>query len=818
MPGTLPECHVRRSWPLPPFSVADWGSYPMIAPVRAGPGTAVPRNEDRALLTGAARFLPDLRLGQLYATFVRSVMASARLRAIRTERALAAPGVIAVSAATDLGLRSIRAHLSGALPPAFDRPPLAQDAVRFVGEAVAVVVAETPSAAADAALLVEVDYEPLPVVVDPEDALAPDAFVLFADHGSNRASEVRLASGPDPLSGADVVVRGRFVNQRVAAAPMETNGALAVPDPAHGAVTVWASTQRVHQLRDELARVLDMDPSLVRVVTPQVGGGFGAKYDTAPEAAVVAAVAVRLGRPVVWHDTRTESMQSLFHGRAQVQYAELGLRGDGGFVGLRARIVADAGAYPMIGALIPSATLRMLPGPYGIGHIDCEAVAVATNTTPVGAYRGAGRPEACALLERIIDMAALELGMDPVELRRRNLLPAAAFPFTTSTGMVYDVGEYRQTLEAALAAAGYDALRKEQAGRRHRGRKQLGIGVAVWLDATPLNRPGEFAAVDVSARSDGGVDVSVRAGTTDQGQGHATTWGLILSGILGVPVESVRLAPSDTAIVPRGEGTGSARSLQVTGSAVWRAGLLLLDQARAVAAHLLEAAPEDIVVTGEGRLGVSGTPAHTVSWAEVAAAAAGPALPSEVASRLPVKGLSAESDQDNEGPTFPSGTHVAVVEVDIETGAVEILRFVAVDDCGRVVNPVTVAGQQQGGIAQGVAQALYERISYDRSGNPLTSSFADYLVPSAADLPALEVHTVETPTTRNPLGAKGIGQGGAIGATPAVQNAVIDALSYLGVRHIDLPLTPQRVWEAITQASKAAGSIREPSSQEGTPS
>jgi aerobic carbon-monoxide dehydrogenase large subunit len=790
----------------------------MIACVRAGPGTVVPRNEDRALLTGAARYLPDLRHGQLYATFVRAAMASARLRAIRTEQALAAPGVVAVATAAELGLRPIRAHLSDVLSPAFDRPPLAQGSVRFVGEAAAVVVAESPSAAADAAQLVEVDYEALPVVVDPEEALAPDAFVLFPEHASNRAHELRLASSRDPLDDAEIVVRSRFVNQRVSAAPMETNGALAIPDPAQGAVTVWASTQRVHQLRDELARVLDLHPSLVRVVTPQVGGGFGAKYDAAPEAAVVAAMAIRLGRPVVWHDTRTESMQSLFHGRAQVQYAELGLRGDGSFVGLRARLVADAGGYPMIGALIPSATLRMLPGPYGIKAIDGEAVAVATNTTPVGAYRGAGRPEACALLERIIDMAALELGVDPVELRRRNLLPAGAFPFTTATGMVYDVGEYRQTLEAAVAAIGYEELRREQAHRRRRGGRQLGIGIAMWLDATPLNRPGEFAAVDVATGAGGGVDVAVRAGTTDQGQGHATTWALILSGILGVPLESVRLAPSDTAIVPRGEGTGSARSLQVTGSAVWRAGHRLLDQARAVAAHLLEAAPGDIVVTDDGRLGVAGTPARAVSWAEVATVAADPtALPAEVAAVLSPEGLSAQSDEDNEGPTFPSGTHAAVVEVDLETGAVQVLRFVAVDDCGRVINPVTVAGQQHGGIAQGVAQALYEQIVYDRVGNPLTSTLADYTVPSAADLPDLEVRTIETPTPRNPLGAKGIGQGGAIGATPAVQNAVVDAVCYLGVRHIDLPLTPQRVWEAIMEASEAVGSAEAPSSRGGAP-
>ena len=363
----------------------------------------------------------------------------------------------------------------------------------------------------------------------------------------------------------------------------------------------------------------------VRVVTPQVGGGFGAKYDAAPEAAVVAALAHRLQRPVMWHETRTESMVSLFHGRGQVQYVELGLRRDGTFAGIRVRLVGDAGAYPMIGALIPSATLRMLPGPYGIASVEGHAVAAATNTTPMGAYRGAGRPEACALLERIIDIAAVELGVDPVELRRRNLLAPDAFPFTTATGMVYDVGDYRRTLDAALELIGYEARRRDQAERRSDGSvKQLGIGVIMWLDATPLNRPGEYAAVDISALPDGGVDVAVRAGTMDQGQGHATTWGLILSGILGVPVDSVRLVRSDTASVPKGEGTGSARSLQVTGSSVNRAGHQVLAQARSVAAHLLEAAPDDIVVTSDGDLAVVGTPSRSVSWAEVAAAASQP--------------------------------------------------------------------------------------------------------------------------------------------------------------------------------------------------
>ncbi|HEY2301209.1 MAG TPA: xanthine dehydrogenase family protein molybdopterin-binding subunit [Acidimicrobiales bacterium] len=771
--------------------------------MRAGPGTAVCRNEDVPLLTGIARYLPDLRFGQLHAAFVRSTVASARITDVRTGAALAAPGVVTVVTAPDLSLGRIRAHLSGVLSAVFDRPPLADGVVRMVGEAIAVVVAETAGAAVDAAGLVEVSYEALPVVVDPEAALLDGCFVLFPEHGSNRAHQVSVGGGGDVLAGAEIVVQGRFVNQRVSAAPMETNGALALPGDHGRGITVWASTQRVHQLRDELALVLDLDTSDVRVVTPQVGGGFGAKYDAAPEAAVVAALAHRLQRPVMWHETRTESMVSLFHGRGQVQYVELGLRRDGTFAGIRVRLIGDAGAYPMIGALIPSATLRMLPGPYGIASVEGHAVAAATNTTPMGAYRGAGRPEACALLERIIDIAAVELGVDPVELRRRNLLASDAFPFTTATGMIYDVGDYQRTLDAALELIGYEARRRDQAERRSDGRvKQLGIGVVMWLDATPLNRPGEYAAVDISALPDGGVDVAVRAGTMDQGQGHATTWGLILSGILGVPVDSVRLVRSDTASVPKGEGTGSARSLQVTGSSVNRAGHQLLAQARSVAAHLLEAAPDDIVVTSDGDLAVVGTPSRSVSWAEVAAAASEPgSLPPEIAARLAATGLGAESDEDNAGPTFPSGTHAAVVEVDTETGSVEVLHFVAVDDCGRVINPVTFAGQQHGGIAQGMAQALYEGIAYDQAGNPLTATFADYGIPSAADLPSLDVHTIETPTSRNPLGAKGIGQGGAVGATPAVQNAVIDALSHLGVRHIDPPLTAERVWHAIVTAA-----------------
>jgi carbon-monoxide dehydrogenase large subunit len=392
--------------------------------------------------------------------------------------------------------------------------------------------------------------------------------------------------------------------------------------------------------------------------------------------------------------------------------------------------------------------------------------------------------------------------MDPVELRRRNLIGADAMPFTTATGLTYDSGDYRKSLDLAVARAGDESLRQQQAERRaRRDPVALGIGVALWLDVTPRNRAGEYAALDIEAGPGDSIRVNVRAGTCDHGQGHATTWGLILSDILGIPVEAVRLAPTDTALVPRGDGTGSARSLQVTGSTLTVAGREVLVQAQAIAAHLLEADPRDIVVTDTGRLGVAGTPTRNVSWIEVVRAAAQHAsLPPSVAALVPSGQLGASADIDQDGPTFPYGVHVAVVEVDTETGAVSLVRFVAVDDCGRVINPVVVEGQQHGGIAQGIAQALYEHITYDDLGTPLANNFVNYLVPAAADLPGFDVQTSETPTTINILGAKGIGQGGAIGAAPAVQNAVIDALASFGVRHIDMPLSPQRVYDAITEA------------------
>jgi carbon-monoxide dehydrogenase large subunit len=721
------------------------------------------RIEDEPLLRGQRRYVDDLGADHLRVAFVRSTVAHARILGIDVAPAAAAPGVVGVFTAADLGLGHLRGH--PLLDPSFDRPPLAEDEVRFVGEPVAVVVARTRAQAVDAAELVVVDVEPVPVQL--LDEAAPTAWQL----GTGTEAEV--------LADAEVVVRGDFVNQRVATAPMEPDGAVA--EPEGDGVLLWASTQRVHYVRHAVAASLGLPDEQVRVRVPQVGGGFGGKFEPAPEAAVVAALALRLGTRVGWTQTRTENLLCMPHGRGQVQHGALGLTRDGTFTGLWADVLGDAGAYPTVGALIPNATLAMIAGTYRVTRAGGRARSVVTNTTPMGAYRGAGRPEASALVERLVDLAAVELGVDPVELRRRNLVEA--FPHASPTGVVYDSGDYHACLDGAVQAVGYDAVRAEQAARRAAGATTLlGVGVAMWIDCTPMNRPGEWASVEV-VPGDDGVHLHVRDGANDQGQAHATTWGLLLAERLELPVASVVLEHGDTKFVPKGEGTGSARSLMLAGGAVAQAGDQLAEHARRVAADLLEAAVDDVVLDDDG-FTVAGSPSVRRSWLDVARA----------------ERLVAEVDFEQPGPTFPAGCHAAVVEVDAETGRVELRRFVAVDDCGTVVNPTVVTGQQHGGIVQGIAQALFEEVAYDADGNPVTTTFADYGIPSAAELPRLDVATVDVRSPVNPLGTKGIGQAGAIGSTIAVQNAVVDALAHLGVRHVDLPCTPERVWRSIQHA------------------
>lgn len=756
-------------------------------------GNPVLRIEDPRILKGIARYTDDLEVdGVGHVVFVRSTIAHARIESIDISEAEAMPGVVGVYTSENLELPDVQGFIM--LPPVFNRPPLAKGVVRFVGDIVAAVVAETRTQAVDAAEAVIVDYDPLPVVVDPEAAMEAGATVLFEEHGSNVAFDLDFGDDPTVLEGADVVVSVRVESQRLAPVPMEGNGILV--EPGDGTFTLTVPSQGPNGLRDSIAPLLGLEPDQVRVIAPAVGGGFGAKSGVYPEYVIAAIAARQLARPVKWNETRSENMLSMVHGRAQIEYVDLGLKNDGTIVGMKGRVIADAGAYPAIGAFLVFFTRQMAPGVYNVPKVDVKATAMTTNTTPTAAYRGAGRPEAAQFIERALDVAAVKLGIDPVEIRKRNFIPPDAFPFATVTGSNYDTGEYAKALDEACRVAGYAELRAEQQARRDRGdSKLLGIGVSAYVEITAPGLFQEYGKVAITA--DGGAEVTV--GTSSHGQGHATAFAMIVNELLGIPMEQVRLIQSDTAVVPRGQGTMGSRSLQIAGSAVHEASTEVLEQAEQLAAHLLEADVDDIVLH-DGGLGVAGVPANALSWQDLALAAADP-------TKRPAGwegGLTHELDYNQGDSTYPFGAHIAVVEIDSETGRVELLRIVAVDDCGRIINPLLVAGQQHGGIAQGVAQALYEQVCFDPDGNPLTGNLMDYAMPSAAEFPSFEASNTETPTPRNPLGAKGIGESATIGSTPAVQNAVVDAVSHFGITHLDMPLTAERLWRAITEARATA--------------
>jgi len=747
----------------------------------------VRRVEDPEILVGRATYVDNLKIdGILSLVFVRSPVAHGRVLSIDASAAARAPGVVAVYTAADLAMADDTGLMQ--LHKDVARPPLVTDRVRFVGDTVVAVVGETQAEAVDAAELVVVDYEAIPAVVDPEAALDPAAPLLFEGIGTNLVTSAVGGNSADPLEGADVVVRARFENQRVAVVPMEGSAIAVIPgDDGDGhELTIFVGTQMPHAFWRMQSAAAGIEPGKIRVVAPHVGGAFGAKVATT-EHKVAIACALRLGRPVKWVETRSENLVAMPHGRGQVQYVELGLRRDGSMVGLRCRMIGDGGAYGGFGGgLVAGPTRSMAQGVYDIPKISFQAAVTVTNTTPMGAFRGAGRPEAAAFLERIVDMAALELDLDPVELRRKNFLRPEVFPYTTIMGSTYDNGDYDLALREAVRIAGYEDLRAEQAERRRRGDpKLLGIGISSYVEVTAGGGGGEWGRVDIDP--DGGATVLV--GTSAHGQGHATSFSMIVADRLGIPMERIRFIQSDTALVPKGGGTGGSRSLQLGGSAVHGATEAVLARAQQLVADRIEAAPEDIVVTEDGRLGVAGSPSSAMDWAEVARVAGAGGDP-----------LSAVFDFRSPGSTYPFGAHVAVVEIDSETGLVELVRHVAVDDCGRVLNPLIVEGQQHGGIAQGVAQALFEQFVYDEAGNPLTSTLAEYAMPSAAELPFFEASNTETPTPLNPLGAKGIGESATVGSTPAVQNAVVDALSHLGVRHLNMPCTPERVWRAIEDA------------------
>jgi carbon-monoxide dehydrogenase large subunit len=744
-------------------------------------GTRVVRVEDPRFLTGEGTYIGNLSLpGALHLSFVRSTMAHARLLDIDASDALAMPGVVAVWTAQDIDLEPAPpAH--GFMNKGIRYPFIAKDTVRFVGDIVAVVVSTDKSLGVDAAETVIVDYDPLPVVLDLDESFRNEV-IVHEEAGTNVVLTFAEASTEDIFKDCEVVVELTIENQRVAPAPMEVRSCASVWDGTR--LTQWACSQGAHGARDGIAEALGLEPSAVRVITPDVGGGFGAKSGVYAEEILVGWATKKLNAPVRWTESRTENMLSMGHGRGQRQRTKMGGTRDGRITAYRLDLLQDAGAYAKAGAVLPFMTRMMAGGVYDIASVQFESHSVITNTTPTVAYRGAGRPEATAAIERTLDEFARVCGKDPADVRRMNYLQPSAFPLTTAMGAKYDSGEYANALDAALDAAGYAQLRAEQARRRTANDTlQLGIGIASYVETTNPMGSGDYGSVEITP--DGGA--IIRTGSSSHGQGHHTAWAMLVSDATGIPFEKIDFRFGDTDDIERGGGTGGSRSLQVGGSAVKLATDAVVEKARQRAADLLEAAVEDIVIdTVRGAFHVAGSPAPARTWSELLVGAS--------------ISLDAEVDYVPEGATFPFGTHVCVVEVDTETGAVGVMRHIACDDAGTIINPLIVDGQVHGGIAQGVAQALLEAVWYDPDGNPITSNLADYGFISAAELPSFERVPMETPTPRNPLGAKGIGEAGTIGATPAVHNAVIDAVSHLGVTHIDMPCTSINVWNALQQA------------------
>ncbi|GAA1867717.1 xanthine dehydrogenase family protein molybdopterin-binding subunit [Pseudonocardia ailaonensis] len=747
-------------------------------------GTRVVRTEDPVFLTRGATYTDDLtdeRLtGALHLTLVRSPLAHARIASIDAEEARSAPGVVAVFTGADVDLAP--ALLFGGANKKMVRPFLATDTVRYVGEAVAAVLTEEAYQGEDAAELVDVDYDPLDVVVSMKDALR-DEVLLFPEAGTNSVTKMHFAKEEAPadlFADCEVVVTREIVNQRVAAAPLETRAASAFWGD-DGRCTIFCSTQNAQSARDEVAGWMGLDTKDLRLILPDVGGGFGAKIGADPEFALVGWLAKKVGRPVRWNESRSENMTGMVQGRGQLQTITIGGDRDGTVKAYRLDVVADAGAYPRLGVALPMFTRMMAPGTYDIPKVWSTATVVVTNTTSTAAYRGAGRPEATQAIERAMDLFADEIGMDPAELRRKNVVSPDKFPFTTKGGAEYDTGEYARAIDLACTAADYDGLRREQERRRAEGGPlQLGIGVSSYVEITGGGAFVENATVQV--HPDG--TVTVLTGTSPHGQGHATAWSMLASEQLGIPIDRITVKHGDTDLIPKGAGTMGSRSLQTGGVAVHNAAVDLVELAKQRAADVLEASVEDLVVEN-GTVAVKGT-GTGVSLAELAGR----------------EELKAFHEWDAKKPTFPFGAHVALVEVDVESGKATVERIWAVDDAGPILNPLIFDGQRHGGIAQGIAQAMLEEVIWDDEGQPLTGTFADYGIPSAAELPSFDLVTMETPTTINAMGYKGVGEAGTIGSCPAVHNAVIDAVSHLGVRHIDMPLTPMRVWEAINEAEK----------------
>ena len=749
-------------------------------------GNRVLRKEDGRFLRGLGEYVENLPpAGALAISFVRSPLAHARIESIDAAAAAALPG-IQVFTGADVDVGPFGPPPFPGLETGMSRPLVATDTARFVGDIVAVVVGGDRASSADAAELVEVEYEPLPAVVD-LDAAASDEVLLFPEVGTNVAGRSGSPEHDEDLfADCDVVVEGTVLSQRLAPCPLEPRS-VAAEVGEDGRLTAWLCTQTPHQDRMVLALVLGLDPSQVRVIAPDVGGGFGAKMLSVEEI-LVAWLARRLGQPVRWTESRSEGMVAMGHGRAQRLEYRLGGSRDGKLLAYRLEVLQDAGAYPGVGAFLPNLTHLMASGVYAIPRIEFSGRSVVTNTTPTAPFRGAGRPEATQAIERAIEAFAAEIGLDPVEVRRRNFIPRDAFPLQTASGAPYDSGDYEGALDLALRAVGYDELREEQSRRRENGGPlQLGIGISTYVEITNGLNETELGEVEITA--DG--DAILRTGSFSHGQGHETTFAMIAAERLGLPIERVQVVKGDTDLVETGTGTFGSKSTQIGGSAARLAADDVVAKARQLVADYLEANVDDVVLDDvHGRFHVAGAPEPALSWADLAGRAAGDGRLEELKA----------TQLYQAAPTFPFGAHVAVVEVDTETGRVELKRLVAVDDAGTLVNPLVAEGQVHGGVATGAAQALYEEVVYDGDGNPLTATFTGYAFPAASELPLWEAVEMETPTPVNALGAKGIGESGTIGSTPAVQNAVVDALSPLGVPDIPMPRNGENVWRAIQEA------------------
>jgi carbon-monoxide dehydrogenase large subunit len=753
-------------------------------------GQRIRRREDPRFLRGEGHYVDDLALpGALHLTFVRSYMAHAKINGIDTSAAEEAGAQVFTAADTGGIVNPVPPFIP--VDPQMFRPLVASDTARFVGDIVAVVLGDSREASVDAAELVDVDYEQLESVTDPEESVR-DEIVVYPGVGTNVCIHVPpQSSDPDLFASSEVVVKGKVVSQRLAACPIEPRSSAAQWGDDER-LTLWISSQTPHQDKMVLGGLLGLEPENVHVIAPDVGGGFGAK-GIAVEDVIVGWAARATGQPIRWTETRSENMVAMHHGRASHMEFELGASRAGKIDALRLNIVADAGAYPGIGAFLPNLTAMMACGVYEIPKVEIDVKAVVTNTTPIGPVRGAGRPEATQMLERAMDLLAAEVSLDPAEVRRRNFIPNDAFPYMTPSGANYDIGDYGGALDLALEAADYESLRREQAGRRENGgSRQLGIGLSAYVEVTNGISESEFGGVSITPTG----EAIVRTGSFSQGQGHETTFAQIASDRLGIPIEKITVSKGDTDIVPRGTGTYGSKSTQIGGVAAGQASEEVVEIGKRLAAAELEAAPEDMVLdVDQGLFHVTGAPAPALSWGDLA---------SKLDSAGRLGELSAEVDFQAAQPTFPFGAHVAVVEVDTETGSVELRRMVAVDDAGRIINPMVAEGQVHGGVAAGIAQALYEELTYDTEGNPQNANLVTYGIPAATELPSIEVVGMETPTPINPLGVKGIGESGTIGATPAVHNAVIDALSPYGVRHIDMPVNGETVWRAIQNAGNGA--------------